>query len=223
MTDWTYAIAVAALALAATNALGLRAVKRFVGFEEATRKWKKAIKGPRYKPKRLPEKDPEELREYDLANIREFAGVDDWLNQLYTDSAWSFQDTGILKQEDLHGGAYREIEIRYNQQVTGWIKVIRPRWNLSGTEPVIVELDLINARQFHGSDVYGLALTLSEIVHPAEEDTTSSREVILMMMVRLMWQVGEETIVNPDFKVSFKGTGEWWMGYRSRVAEDMQA
>lgn len=223
MTDWTYAIAVAALALAATNALGLRAVKRFVGFEEATRKWKKAIKGPRYKPKRLQEKDPEELREYDLANIREFEGVDDWLNGVYGDNAWSFQDTGVLKQEDLHGGAYRTIEVRYNQQITGWIKVIRPRWNLSGGEPVIVELDLINARQFQGSDVYGLAYTLSEIVHPAEKDTMSSREKILTEMVRVIWRVGEEAIVNPDFEVSFEGTGEWWMGYRRRVAEDMQA
>jgi hypothetical protein len=83
--------------------------------------------------------------------------------------------------------------------------------------------DLINARQFQGSDVYGLAYTLSEIVHPAEEDTMSSREKILTEMVRVMWQVGEEAIVNPDFETGFSGTGEWWIERRKMVAEDRHA
>ena len=218
MTSFIEFCAMLALCLSIWGGYRVSQLSRHIGYEETSRRWRKKTHGKRFVPKILPEKPESILRDDDLSNIREFSGAADWLNKVYADYCWSFQDTGILKLHHLAGGAYREIDVYYNQQRTGRIKIVCP--NIPGDhEQVRIHLDLMNARRFDGTSVYDLASSISEIVHPQLENRPQFDTMIVSKMLQLTWQVGEDANSNPDLELTFVGKGSWFRSFQKKSAE----
>jgi hypothetical protein len=218
MTTFIEICSIFALSLSLWSGYRASQLSRHIGYEEASRRWKKKIRGKRFAPKALPEKFDVVLADDDLANIREFAGAADWLNEIYSDNCWGFQDTGVLKLYDLSGGSYREIDIYYNQQKMGFIKIICA--NIPGYEgEVQISVDIMNARQFDGKLIYDLAKSISQIVHPRPENIQPLDSMIASKMLQLTWQVGEEANSNPNLALTFVGKGSWFRSFQRKRAE----
>lgn len=176
-----------------------------------TRKWKKAISGPRYVPKHKPDQVSEYADEDDRRFYRDFAPVADYLNHVYEDSPWSFENTGRLESKGFETNAEREIEIRYNQQKTGWIKLSSIDYGHERFGDISAELSLINGRTFGGYEVYRLAQTIGRIVTDTPDERRENKTNTMAAMINVMWQVGEEAIGNPEIELSFEGKAEWYL------------
>ena len=135
------------------------------------------------------------------------------MNSIYGSTPWSFENTGTLEIGfGSEFGASREIVLRYNQQITGFIKLAsidygREDYDLS------VHFDLLNGRTFGGLEVFRLARSLAEVVYDSNDEmqNTDNNINILLMMTDAMWQVGEEVHGNPEVKFVFKGKAGWYL------------
>lgn len=223
--DWYQTISVIALILSAGTAWELAKLRKHLHTEDftRTRKWKRAISGPRYVPKHKPDKVSEYAKEHERRFYRDFAPVADLLNKWHEETPWSFENTGRLKTEPSEFGAEREIEIRYNQQKTGVIELSCSRYGgVSGhgvlddilreqVGKVRAHLDLVNGRCFEGFDVLGLASSLADIVADTPEAKQDANSAMMVRMINAMWQVGEEAFGNPSLEFWVDGNAEWYL------------
>lgn len=211
--NWIGTIVAMAAVYAAVEVMRLKKHIRIDDYTP-TRKWKKAVSGPRYVPKHLPDEVPEHASEADWQFYQDFARVADFLNSLHKEEPWSFQDTGRL------GGGYgeeaeRNIEIRYNQQLTGWVGLTSVSY---GEDSVLgnvqLRLHLMNARVFRAEDIFGMAQSLAQVVCDTPQEILDSKQQAVQQMVKAMWQVGEEAEANPELWLFFSGTGKWYFSHQ---------
>ena len=210
--NWYQTVAVIALIFSAGTAWELAKLRKHLHMEDLTptRKWKKAISGPRYLPKHKPDQVSEYADEDDRRFYRDFAPVADYLNHVYEDSPWSFENSGRLETR-VFEASEREIEIRYNQQKTGWIKLSSIHYGDEHFGDINAEFSLINGRTFGGNEVFGLAQTIGRIVTDTPDERRKNKTNTMAAMINVMWQVGEESIGNPEIELSFEGKAEWYL------------
>jgi len=212
--NWYQTLAGIAFVLAAIAVWEVLKLRKHLHMEDLTptRKWTKAINGPRYVPKHKPDQVPEHADEDDWRFYRDFSHVADYLNELYKSEPWSFENTGRL---DIAGygseyGTEREILIRFNQQKTGTITLSCIHYRRDDPFDIRAKLDLINGRIFNGYDVFHLAQSIGSIVTDEgkfQEYTANIRTA----MIDAMWQVGEGAHGNPAMEITFRGKAEWYL------------
>ncbi len=200
----------------ATN-LNVEKLKSHLGFSELqpNRKWKKAISAPKLKPKHVSDiVDVQNASASDRLFYRDFAPVADVLNQWLKDESWSFQNTGRLEISGFGSerGVEREIQIFYNQQPTGTIKLSCIDYgNPHYSNKIYVELNLVNSRTFSGNEVYHLANSCAELVCDSQEQLQLARTTITSQMVNVAWQVGKQAFGNPELVFQFSGNASWFL------------
>ena len=210
------------LFLSITAVYGLFNLRNQIEHQNVSRKWKKKIQGDRYVIKNLPEKNPDKLNEADLDEIRKFQTVADWLNRVYENDDWRFQDTGLLKSHHMNGNrACREIQIYFNQQLAGVINIICPDRNLKGRfDDIDISFNLFNARLFNGSEVYGMAMSVSQIVDPpdlTQDQYEKIKNYVISRMLFVVWQVRELESGPQNLNLMFSGPATW---YRHRIQNE---
>lgn len=188
-------------------------LKKHVHIEDLTptKKWKKAISGPRYIPRHKPDQVSEYADEHERRFYRDFAPVADYLNRVYEDRPWSFENTGRLESKGFDTNAEREIEIRYNQQKTGTIKLSCIEYGHERFGDIRADLSLLNGRTFGAYEVLGLAQTIGQIVTDTPDERSKSQTNVMFAMINAMWQVGDEAIGNPEVELSFEGKADWYL------------
>ncbi len=221
--NWYHLAANLALALSVSSIWGLIKVWKHLRMEDLipTRKWKKAINGPRYLPKHKPDKLSGNEEGYEIQFFKDFSKVADLLNTWYADSPWSFENNGWLDSGyGSESGAAREIEIRYNQQKTGVIKLSCINYekgyspanrDLSSAYKINGHLELINARHFEGYEVFHLATSLGNILDGEPGSSQKVKSEMMMAMIHTSWQIGEEVFGNPPLEISISGNAQWYL------------
>ncbi|HUQ35199.1 MAG TPA: hypothetical protein VM144_02360 [Aestuariivirga sp.] len=211
--NWYETAAVVALIISIATAWEVARLRKHMHLEDLlpTRKWTKAITGPRYVPKHQPDQVSEYADEDDRRFYRDFAPVADYLNLVYGDSPWSFENTGRLESKGFETDAEREIEIRYNQQKTGTIKLSCGQYGNERFGDIRADLNLLNGRTFGGYEVLGLAQTIGQIVTSTPDERRENKTNTALAMINSMWQVGEETTGNPEVELSFEGKASWYL------------
>lgn len=210
--NWYQTKAVMALILSAGSAWELAKLRKHLHMEDLTptRKWKKAVNGPRHIPNHKSDQVPELADEDAQRFYVDFAPVADLLNQWHEESPWSFESTGRLE-----GGAYetpmREIEVRYNQQKTGWIKLSCIRYGQESLGEIKAQLDLVNGRIFEGFDVLHLASSLASVVDGTPESIREAKTDMMATMINAIWQMGGEVDGNPTLEFVVRGRAEWYL------------
>lgn len=221
--NWYQMVAVYTFILSAGVAWEVLRLKKHLHMEGLmpTKKWKKAVRGPKYVPNHKPIQMSEYGDEDDLRFYRDFSRVADYLNELYNDEPWSFENTGRgdIANYGSENGTEFEIQIRYNQQITGEIRMSCIHYLADRPHNIRVELNLTNSRIFNSYRVFGLAKSVSEVV--SDEERFQETEIkILAAMNECVWQIGEEANGNPDLEISFRGRAEWFLkhhAYSSRT------
>jgi hypothetical protein len=211
--DWYKTIAVLAFTISAATAWEVARLRKHVHIEDwtPTRKWNKAISGPKHVPSHKQDQVSEAADEDACRFYRDFSHVADLLNLWHEDSPWSFENTGKLENQYGELGAEREIEIRYNQQKTGTIKLTCIHYGHESFGEIRAQLDLISGRFFEGFDVVGLATSLASIVDGTEEAIREAKTGMMMAMINAMWEVGEEAFGNPSLEFVTQGKAEWYL------------
>ena len=176
-----------------------------------TRKWKKAFNGKKYVPNHAQDEISEHADDDARRFYNDFAGVAHYLNHLYEDTPWSFENSGQLETQYGESGAEREIIIRYNQQRTGSIDMSCVHYGHESFGDVRIDLSLINCRIFDGYEVFGLARSVTSIVTDTDEERLESEKNILWAAIDSMWQLGDESIGNPELKCRAKGHARWYL------------
>ena len=178
-----------------------------------TRKWKKRFNGPKLIPKHKPDEVSEYASESDSRFYRDFAPVADYLNNIYLDEPWTFQNNGELETSfGFSDGVERNIDIWYNQQFTGEIKVSCIDYGHERySQPIRVDLNLINARIYEGFEVMGLAMTIAQVVIGTAEERQEAKASIQNAMIAAMWQIGPDVFGNPEIEFSATGKAEWFL------------
>jgi hypothetical protein len=189
-----------------------------------TSKWRRAIKGPRYVPKHKPDQVPQYAEDNERRFFRDFSYVADLLNRWHEHTPWSFENTGRLETGiGSENGTEREVEIRYNQQRTGTIKLSCINYggataidafesSLLKREALIrAELSLINGRFFDGFEVLGLATSLTNIINDEPDGKLEAQNMMVHSMINAMWQKGEEVIGNPEVEFVVSGRASWYL------------
>jgi len=212
------------LLLSIKNGYGLSKLRRYIGYEEFNRKWKKKISGKRYEPKILPEKNGEYLDEPGLLAAREYKDVAAWLHKIYENSEWGFEDSASLSNRD--NTPAREVFVYYNQQRVGNIEIrwLDTRLKKSDFDEISVALHLHNARQFDGYSVVDLAHQVARIVQPldCQPDYWNSLETrIISKLILSSWQtnsvINEYEDRDQTLVFGFSGSGAW---YKSRLKSE---
>lgn len=213
--DWIsyQSLAGVAVVLSAGALWGVMELRKHLHMEELipTRKWKKAINGSRHTPVHQPDQVPEHADDDARRFYRDFAPVADLLNLWNKESPWSFENTGKLESQYRESGAERKIEIRYNQQRTGTIRMSCSRYGHKSFGEICFHLDLQNGRFFEGSDVFGLASSLASIVGDTPEGIRETKTNMMLAMINAMWQVGEKAFGNPSLEFEARGKAEWYL------------
>ncbi len=212
---WHQWLAFTAFILAAGAAWEVSKLKKHLHMEDLTptKKWKKAISGPKHIPKHKPDEGFEHGNADENRFYQDFSRVADYLNLVYEDTPWSFENTGRLETGfGSEFGASREIVVRHNQQLTGFIKLTCIDYGDESFNDVSVRFDLLNGRIFDGLEVFGMAKTLGEIVQNSSEKRAAEIDTnILILMIDAMWKLGEEAHGNPEIKFTFSGKAEWYL------------
>jgi hypothetical protein len=221
--NWYQSAAVMALISSIGTIWELVKVRKHLHMNDLTptRKWKKAISGSRYIPKHKPDKFSGYETEYERRFFSDFIEVADLLNFWYQDSPWSFENNGSLDSGlGSKSGAEREIEIQYNQQKTGVIKLSCINYEMayssnnrdpSSAYKIRGHLELINARHFEGYEVFHLATSLANIIDGEPETSQKIKSEMMMAMIHTSWQIGEEVFGNPPIEFSVSGTAQWYL------------
>ena len=212
---WYQVIAVIALVVSGVTAWDVRKldIQLHLGNLVPTKKWKKAVSGPKYLPVHKPDRVPGGAGPDDRRFYRDFALVADYLNEIYKEGSWSFENTGRLKMAN-HGsenGTEREILIRFNQQKTGTIRLSCSHYRREHPRDIRANLILVNGRVFGGREVFQLAQSVGDIVTEEADILQASNINIMRAMIDTMWQVGEEAPGNPELNVTFTGKAEWFL------------
>lgn len=209
---WTTLIAVLALLVAVLALWRAEELARFFHVAENTlnNAWKKRMSAQKHnvEHKSDSEADLKYARESDLKFLAEFWGFADHLNKIYSEGAWTFENSGKIDAgPGSMSGTRRTIIIRFNQQMIGRIRlscIAYPKF------PVHLELDIQNARHFPYSDIFEIALTASQPIC-LSEDFATLKQKINMSMLACAWQVGPGAAGNPDFEFSMSGNAETWL------------
>lgn len=210
-SDWYHSFSIAALIMSVGLIWEVWKIRKHLHLEDLTptRKWKKAFRGPRHVPKHRPDQAPESAEKPDFLFYKDSAKAAQYLNTLYADSPWAFQDTG-----ELHGGwgsekgAEREIEVWYNQVKTGRISISARRYGQQSVLGVNTSFELINGRVYEGTDVIGLAMSIAGIVITTSEEKLEARDHVHATMIDTMWQLGAESLGNSPINFDFWGQPE---------------
>lgn len=208
--DWKWLIV---FFVAGTLIWEIEKLKKYIHIDDLTpkRKWKKRFDGPKVLPKHKPDEVSEYASEADRRFYRDFAPVADYLNNTYEDGPWGFQNNGKL-ETSLGSSVEREIEIWYNQNITGWIKVSCIDYGHERySQSIRVELNLINARIYEGFEVMGLAMTIAQVVIGTAEESQEAKASIQNAMIAAMWQIGPDVFGNPEIEFSATGKAEWFL------------
>jgi hypothetical protein len=217
MAQWIEFVSILALGLAVMCLVLLDRLERFHGYQPTSWKNRRASRRD-YTPRELPEKNPDNLSDDNLASMRQFSGFVQYVRKVNNETFWNFQDTGILRKDrGWGGGAFRTIEIRHNRLLIGSIEIVR-------RDPKDKELEIIltltGARRFNGSGVFGFARSLSRIVNPGGLYLESTNQNIYRNMLLHMWQVaeydGEGQFIgsprrNQPIIFTFYGTVDYWL------------
>jgi hypothetical protein len=224
--NWFETAAVMALMFSVGSIWELMRVRKHIHLDDLTptRKWKKAIKGPKYIPKHKSDKLSGNERGYEIQFFKDFSKVADLLNTWHTDSPWSFENNGKLDSGyGSESGAEREIDIRFNQQKTGWIRI--SCWQYGGLSgegafdeiwsdrvgKIDAKLVLVNGRCFDGFEVLGLASALADIISDQPEVREEVTKNMMRVMINSMWQIGEDIDVDPTIEISVRGQALWYL------------
>ncbi len=210
--DWSLRIAVFALILAIFATWRAEELARFfhVADNKPNKFWKKKISAKKHFVSHRPD-DKTVLAhadDRDLQFLADFWGFADYLNEVYLNTPWSFENSGRVESGlGTEHGASRTIEVRYNEQQAGTIETSSFGY---GNRPVRVEINLVNARHFQSHDVLGLAGTVSELICNAD-NLPIMRQQIYEAMLNCMWEVGPQVIGNPEFEFAVYGNAEAWI------------
>jgi hypothetical protein len=206
VVDWIDRLSIFLAVVVFFLAVMIFEIRRHLNLDDWTpsRKWKKRFAGSRRQPNCQPDEVPSLADERDTLFFQRTSKMADWLNSLYSETPWSFENTGRLEASlGSENGAERLIQVWYNQQRTGRIYMStfhRPRKG-----PTInVKLDLANSRMFDGSDVAQLGMSLAYLVCDTREEVQNAHDQIQSSMINAMWQVNRE-FGNPELVFSFNG------------------
>jgi hypothetical protein len=201
----------------------LETLRRQLGAQDLKplKKRMKAFEGPRRTPQHKPDRIPPDARKDDFRFYRDFAGAADYLNDLYADSQFSFENTGTLEASGLGSeGVERRIQIYHGQLPSGDIEISCINYAKADRLPfdVRVRLSLTNARFLEGYTVYNLAHSVSTIVSaPGDDGVRPSPDLnILKTMVDAMWRTGKGSILTPFVEFEFRGQPPDWFLTRRR-------
>ncbi|HUQ36939.1 MAG TPA: hypothetical protein VM144_11245 [Aestuariivirga sp.] len=220
--DWFQTAAVVALGLSAITGW---TVAQHLNIDHLAprRSWQKRVRGLRHKPKHKPDQVPIHADVDDRRFYTDLYPVADYLNQVYGDSPWSFENNGRLNCKGFDSNAEREIEVWYNQQKTGKIKLSCISYGHERYGGITAQLHLTNGRLFAGNEVVGLAQTVGQIVTGTPEEDRAIKASILTAMVDAMWQQGDEANVNPELELSFEGKAGWYLREYLPTIEERRA
>ncbi len=165
---------------------------------------------PQHKRDEIPQNASDDDRKF----YKDFAATADYLNMLYEETDFSFENTGKLEPSGYTDDAEREIKIWHGQLPSGSITI---GCRHHGSPELAVgrvkfKLSLVNARFMSGNEVFSLATEVSRMVAVDEED---QKQVwlqigILHRMVDAMWRTGEESTTTLDVDFVFVGRPPDW-------------
>lgn len=205
--DWYQSFSVSALFLSAVLLWQVQKIRKHIHLDDTTptRKWKKRIEGKRYVPKYIPDQVPSRADKRDIAFYRDTADITKYLNAIYSETPWAFQDTGKLDGGlGSEKGAEREIEVWHNQVKTAWISLSSRGYGQGELSHVFVYLDLINGRIFDGHEIHGLAQTVASLVCNTTDELRAAETSIHRTMIDAIWQIGG-AFGNPSIEFRFMG------------------
>ena len=174
----------------------------------ANRKWKKAANGLRYQVPASKDVYPSGAKLSQVAFFEATSSFATKLNELYSDRLWSFEDEGKLDLEEM-SDAKRSIVMRHGQQKTGMITIDTINF---GSEIddfkglATARLEIINARFLPFYDVYGIAITIAQMIADVEKYDEAKYHAALAAL-ECMWMIGEESFGNPVFEFTVSGHG----------------
>jgi hypothetical protein len=205
--DWYQSLSVIALTLSVGLLWEVQKIRKHIHLDDMTptRKWKKRIEGKRYVPKHIPDQVPSGAGKRDIAFYRDTVGITKYLNAIYSETPWAFQDAGKLDGGlGSEKGAERTIEVWHNQIKTAWICLSSIDYGDRESSYVSAELDLINGRIFDGHEIHGLAHTVASLVCTTTDERQAAETSIHRTMIDAMWQVGGK-FGNPSTEFLFRG------------------
>ena len=204
---WFQALAIVSFALALGLAWELLGIRKHLNLADwtPTRSWKKRFGGKRHTPRHSPDQVSDRADEHDRRFYRDTSRIADWLNDLYADTPWAFENTGRLEAAlGSETGSEREIVGWYNGVQTCWIKLSTTSYEPRHHQPVRVDFELINGRMYGGREVLGLAQSVAGLVCATPEELCEARDQIHSAMIDAMWQLGGE-FGNPQLEIHFSG------------------
>jgi hypothetical protein len=174
--------------------------------QTSTKKWEKAANGPRYQV--LTHKDvyPVGSGPSEAAFFAATSNFAQSLNELYLDGSWSFEDEGKL-DKDGSNEASRRILIRHGQQKTGTITIHAINFGSDNSYIgglATAKLEIINARFWPFYEVYGIAVTVAQMIVDVEKYDEAKYHAAVAAM-DCMWMIGSKSFGNPDFEFSVTG------------------
>jgi hypothetical protein len=203
--DWVSGLGVAAIVISGGLLLEVARIRKHLHLNDwtPTKKWLKGFKGPRHVPQHKPDKVSQYADEHDLRFYRDTAGIADWLNDLYADTPWSFENTGELDCA-LSGTSEREIHGWYNEVQTCWLTVSTRSYKPDRNRQVTVEFELINGRAYPGLDVAVLCMEMAGLLGRNADHLRDARDQVQTVMLAAMWQLGGD-FGNEPINVRFSG------------------
>jgi hypothetical protein len=213
--SWDQILSLFALLLASVAIWRAEELARYLHISDNTpnKAWKKRVSQSKHQVahKQDAEIELQGADELDRAFLSDFWGVADYLNAIYANDPWSFENSGRV--EAGLGTASREIEIRYNEQVTGFIKIS----SIKNFEfPVRLKIELLNARHFDCYEIMGIAETAAFLVCDVDE-IQRVRQQVQGAMLQCVWQLGAEAIGNPEFSFEIWGSAKRWQKIQQSV------
>ncbi len=174
----------------------------------STRKWQRAAKGSRFQVLARNDIYPVGTNLSQAAFFGATSIIPARLNEIYSDGSWSFEDESKLHLEEI-GGASRSIVIRHGQQKTGLISIntINFGSDIVGMKgKVYAKLEIINARFWPFYDVYGIAISVAQMICDVEKYDEAQRHAAVAAL-ECMWMIGKESFGNPVFEFTVSGRG----------------